>query len=63
MRQPVRSIVQVILLMVVVGVLIRFFPWVARIGEAAALGLREFWWGILIVALAVWLVWTFRKRH
>lgn len=62
MRQPNRAILQTAFLIAFVLLLIRFFPFVAQIGEAAALGLREFWWGILILALAGWMAWAFRKR-
>jgi hypothetical protein len=57
-----RGILPAIFLIVFVLLLIRFFPFVARVGEIAALSLREFWWGILILSLVVWLVVVFRKQ-
>ena len=62
MNQLRRGILQTVFIIFFALLLIRFFPFVVRIGEAAALGLREFWWGILILAMAVWLLWVFRKR-
>jgi hypothetical protein len=58
-----RSIVQVLFLIFIVVILVRFFPFVVQVGEMAALGLREFWWLILILALAFWLVWVLKKRN
>jgi hypothetical protein len=63
MRQPHRNVLQAAFLILFALLLIRFFPFVVRIGEVAALGLREFWWGVLILAMAVWLLWAFRKRR
>jgi hypothetical protein len=63
MRQPRRNILQAAFLILFALLLIRFFLFVVRVGEAAALGLWEFWWGILILAMAVWLLWAFRKRR
>lgn len=63
MRSYWRGIIQLIVLGVFALLLIRFFPFVARIGEAAVMGLREFWWGILILALGGWLIWVLRKRN
>lgn len=57
-----RGIFMTIALVFMCGILVRLFPLVARLGEVAALGLREFWLGILIVALSSYLVWFFRKR-
>ena len=31
--------------------------------EAAARNLRYFWWLILLVALALWLIWGFRRKQ
>lgn len=38
------------------------FPPVMRFVEMAARELRYFWWLILLVALACWLIWGFKKK-
>jgi uncharacterized membrane-anchored protein len=48
---------QVVVLVVVVGGLVLLFPRAYAFVEMAARELRYFWWLILLVALAVWLVW------
>ena len=39
-----------------------FFPSALGFVEMAARELRYFWWLILLVALAVWLIWAGRRR-
>lgn len=63
MQSQLRGILQLIFLIAFVILLIRFFPFVVRIGEAAAIGLLQFWWVVLILALGGWLVWVLRKRN
>jgi hypothetical protein len=58
-----RSALQVSFLLGFILLLVRFFPYVAIIAEGAALGIREFWWAILILALSGWLIWVLRSRN
>ena len=51
----------VFLVLVIVG-LILFFPRALAFTEMAARELRYFWWLILLLALAGWLIWGFKKR-
>ena len=41
----------------------RFFPLAIRLAEGAAVGIREFWWAILVLALSGWLIWVLKKRN
>jgi hypothetical protein len=43
-------------------VLVFTFPRAVAFAELAARELRYFWWLILIVALAVWLIWGVGRR-
>lgn len=63
MNRWLRSFLQLALLFGIVFALVRFFPFVARLGEIAALGLREFWWLVLILSLGGWLIWILGKRN
>ena len=57
-----RAIAQTVVLIVVVGVLILIFPKAFAFTEMAARELRYFWWLILLLALAIWLIWGFKRR-
>lgn len=50
-----------VLIAVVVGLFL-IFPRMFAFTEMAARELRYFWWLILLVALAVWLIWGIKKR-
>ncbi len=63
MKARSRGLFQLIFLLVFVFVLIRFFPVLARIAQAAALGSVELGWIILVFALGGWLVWVLSKRN
>jgi len=63
MKNQQRGILQIIFLLVFVALLIRLFPLAIRIAESAALGIRQFWWMILILSLGGWLVWVLKKRN
>ncbi len=54
---------QIISIVMFILVLIRVFPLVVRIGDVAAISLRRFWWGVLIVALGGWLIHVLRARR
>ena len=47
--------------LVILGLLL-LFPRALGFVEMAARELRYFWWLILLVALAVWLIWAGRRR-
>jgi uncharacterized membrane-anchored protein len=53
---------QVLLLVAVIVGLIFVFPRAFAFVEMAARELRYFWWVILLLALAGWLIWGFKKR-
>lgn len=57
-----RAILQIVVLFVVVGFLIVIFPPAFRFVEMAARELRYFWWLILLVALAIWLIWGLGRK-
>ena len=58
-----RTAAQLLVLAVVIGGLILIFPRAFAFTEMAARELRYFWWLILLVALALWLIWGFRRRR
>lgn len=57
MRPRLRAFLSTVVLLGVLVALVFAFPRVAAFTELAARELRYFWWLILIVALAVWLIW------
>ena len=57
-----RTFLQLAILVLVIGGLILFFPRALAFTEMAARELRYFWWLILLLALAGWLIWGFKKR-
>lgn len=62
MTPPIRAALQIgILVAVLVGLMLAF-PAAIRVVEMAARELRFFWWVILLVALAVWLVWGLGRK-
>jgi len=58
----VRAVLRAAVLIAVVVGLFLIFPRVFAFTEMAARELRYFWWLILLMALAVWLIWGFKKR-
>lgn len=63
MKSQLRGFLQVIFLLAFVWLLVRLFPFLARLSEAASFSLRSFWWVILVLALGGWLIWVLRKRN
>ena len=57
-----RAILQAGVLVTVVGVLLLIFPRAYAFVEMAARELRYFWWLILLVALAIWLIWGIGRK-
>ena len=56
MRPRLRAVLSTVALLGVLVTLVLAFPRVAAFTELAARELRYFWWLILIVALAIWLI-------
>lgn len=62
MNSRIKGYVQLIIFFLFIGVLIRFFPFVARLASAAAYSVRMFWWLILILVLAGLSLWILRRK-
>lgn len=57
-----RAVIQALVLVAVLVGLFLFFPRALAFVEMGARELRYFWWVILLVALACWLIWGFKKK-
>ncbi len=62
MNPRTRASLQLGLLLLLILGLLLLFPRALGFVEMAARELRYFWWLILLVALAVWLIWAGRRR-
>jgi hypothetical protein len=62
MNPRARASLQIGFLILLVLGLMFLFPRAMGFVEMAARELRYFWWLILLVALAVWLIWAGRRR-
>ena len=62
MNPRLRAVLRAAVLIAVVVALFVFFPRMLAFTEMAAIELRYFWWLVLLVALACWLIWGFKKR-
>lgn len=62
MNPRARASLQIGFLILLVLGLMFLFPRALGFVEMAARELRYFWWLILLVALAVWLIWAGRRR-
>jgi hypothetical protein len=62
MNPRTRAALQVVVLALVVLGLFLLFPSALGFVELAARELRYFWWLILLVALAVWLIWAGKRK-
>lgn len=63
MNPRTRAVLQILVLIIVIGGLILVFPDAYAFVEKAARELRYFWWLILILALAVWLIWGLGRKR
>lgn len=64
MNPRLRAALQITVLILVMGTLVYFFPRVSEFVEMSGRELRYFWWLILIIALALWLIFGLgRKRR
>ena len=62
MSPRVRAILVAGVLLLVALVLLLMFPAGFAFAEMAARELRVFWWLILLVALAIWLIWGLGRK-
>ena len=62
MNPRTRASLQLGLLLLLILGLLLLFPRALGFVEMAARELRYFWWLILFVALAVWLIWAGRRQ-
>ena len=62
MNPRAKAALQILLLLVVMTVLVLLFPRAMAFVEMAARQLRYFWWLILLVALALWLIWGVGRK-
>ena len=56
MNPRIRAILQIFILLAVAVVLVLLFPRAYAFVEMAARDLRYFWWVILLIVLALWLI-------
>jgi hypothetical protein len=56
MNPRLRAVIQIAVLLLVVVALVLVFPRAFGFAEMAARELRYFWWLVLILALALWLI-------
>ena len=62
MNPRARAALQIGVLVAVMVVLVLVFPRAYAFAEMAARELRYFWWVILLVALAIWLIWGIGRK-
>ena len=62
MNPRVRALLRAALLVAIAALLFFAFPKASRAAEMAARDLRYFWWVVLLIALAIWLIWGFKKK-
>jgi len=62
MNPRVRAVLQLLVLLLVFVALLLLFPSALAFAERAARELRYFWWLILLVLLAGWLIWGVKRR-
>jgi hypothetical protein len=63
MNPRLRAALQLLVLIAVVAVLFLVFPKTLVFVEMAARELRYLWWLVLLVALAIWLIWSAGRRR
>ncbi len=62
MNPRLRAVLRAGVLVAVVVALFLIFPRALAFAEMGARQIRYFWWLILLVALACWLIWGFKKK-
>jgi hypothetical protein len=63
MTPRLRAGLQITVMVAVVVALVLIFPRAFAFVEMAARELRYFWWVILLVALAIWLIWGIGRKN
>lgn len=63
MNPRVRGLAKLAVLLGVFAVLFLIFPRTYGFMEMAARELRYFWWVILLIALAIWLIWAVGRKR
>jgi len=58
-----RAAFQILFLIGVLALLFALFPRATQFVEQAARELRYFWWVILLIALAIWLIWGIGRKR
>ena len=62
MNPRLRATLQIAVLVLVIGALVLFFPKAYAFAEMAARELRYFWWLVLIVVLALWIMFGLGRK-
>ena len=62
MNPRFKAALQILALLIVLGILMLLFPRAYAFAEMAARELRYFWWIVLLVVLAVWLIWGLGRK-
>lgn len=57
-----KKFISLIILLLIIILLIRLFPFAIRAAEAAALGVRQFWWLVLVFVFGVWFFFVSKKK-
>ncbi len=63
MNPRVRAALRLVVLIVVVAGLFLLFPSAVGFVEGAARNIRQLWWLILLIALALWFIWAAGRRR
>ncbi len=63
MRPGARSLAQWAIVLGVVAGLFFLFPGALGFVEMAAREIRYLWWLVLLLALAIWLIWSSKRRR
>jgi hypothetical protein len=62
MNPRIRAALQLVILVTIGGALVLIFPRAYAFAEMAARELRYFWWLILLVLIAIWLIWGIGRK-
>jgi len=57
MNPRLLAAIKLLVIVLVIGILVLLFPPALRFVEMAARELRYFWWLILLLLFAAWLIW------
>ncbi len=62
MKVQRNGIFRFILMLILAMAIVRFFPFIVRMIQAAAIGARAYWWLILSVLVISWVSWRMFRR-